>query len=82
MREWGKREGMVDHRFMFSWNLLPGEERNRLRPTPRQRGEMGDMMKRLGRRALGDREAWEANPRLEGVTGSLPEFLMTHPAGL
>jgi hypothetical protein len=23
----------------------------------------------------GDRTAWEANPRLAGVTGSLPEFL-------
>ncbi len=80
MRTWGTREGMVDHRFIFSWDLLPAEDRNRLRPTPRQgRGNMGELMKRLGRRAIGDRESWEANPRLEGVTGSLPEFLMTSP---
>ena len=80
MREWGNRKGMVDHRFMFSWDLLPAEERNRLRPVPRQSGgDMGEMMKRLSRRAFGDHEAWEGNPRLEGVTGSLPEFLMTSP---
>ena len=80
MRDWGNRKGMVDHRFVFSWDLLSAEGRNRLRPTPRQgRGDVSELMKRLSRRAMGDRESWEANPRLEGVTGSLPEFLMTSP---
>ena len=79
LREWGKRKGMVDHRIMFSWDLLPAEERDRLRPTARQRPEMGEMLRRMTKRAIGQREAWEANPRLEGVTGSLPEFLLTQP---
>ena len=79
MREWGQRKGMVDHRLMFSWDLLPAKDRNRLRMKPRSRGETGEMLKRLGKRAFGNREAWEANPRLEGVTGSLPEFLLTRP---
>jgi hypothetical protein len=29
----------------------------------------------MAARLLGKRQAWEANPRLAGVTGSLPEFL-------
>ena len=79
VREWGKRKGMVDHRLTHSWDLLPGEERRRLRAKPRQRVEKAEMLKRMAKRALGKREAWEGNPRLEGVTGSLPEFLMTGP---
>ena len=69
---------MIDHRMSFSWDLLPAEERDRLRPQARHRAEMKPMLKRLAKRALGNREAWEGNPRLEGVTGSLPEFLQTH----
>lgn len=79
IREWDSRDGMVDHRMSFSWNLLPDEERNRLRPLPRTRPEMKEMLKRLAKRAAGHRQAWEASPRLEGVTGSLPEFLITRP---
>lgn len=79
LREWGKRKGMVDHRFIFSWDLLPAEKRNRLRPKSRQRADMSEMLRRMAKRSMGKREAWESNPRLEGVTGSLPEFLLTQP---
>jgi len=30
---------------------------------------------RMAARIIGNRQAWEANPRLAGVTGSLPECL-------
>ncbi|MDX1679527.1 MAG: metal-dependent hydrolase [Akkermansiaceae bacterium] len=79
IREWGERKGMVDHRLSFSWDLLPAEERDKLRGLPRAKVDKGEMLRRLGKRAIGNREAWEASPRLEGVTGSLPEFLLTRP---
>jgi len=78
-RDWDTREGMVDQRLSFSWDLLPAEERSRLRPQPHHRPKVKETLKRLAQRAAGNRDAWEANPRLEGVTGSLPEFLMTSP---
>lgn len=75
MREWGNRTGMVDHRLVFSWDLLD-EGEDRLRQLRARRGGGAvELLKRLGSRALGNREAWEAHPRLEGVTGSLPESL-------
>jgi inner membrane protein len=39
------------------------------------RGDVGEMLSRMGQRIVGKRERWEANPRLDGVTGSLPETL-------
>lgn len=75
MREWGNRTGMVDHRLVFSWDLLD-EGEDRLHPLRARRGGGAvELLKRLGSRALGNRGAWEAHPRLEGVTGSLPESL-------
>lgn len=79
MRTWETRDGMVDHRLPFAWDLLTRREDERLRPKVRRRGEVGEMLKRLGQRAIGMEEAWEAQPRLEGVTGSLPEFLSIKP---
>lgn len=74
-REWGAKKTMVDSRLVFSWIMNPEEEGdrlNQLRPDVRNPGET---FGRMGRRILGDRESWEANPRLAGVPGSLPEFL-------
>ena len=70
---------MVDHRMSFSWDLLVEEKDNRLRATARHRGDPKALLGRFVKRALGNREIWEGNPRLEGVTGSLPEFLSTRP---
>ena len=75
MRTWGNREGMVDNRFGFAWDLLPHDEHDHLRTKARQMGNTKEMMRRLAWRALGKHEVWDANPRLEGVSGSLPEFL-------
>jgi inner membrane protein len=66
----------VDSRLVFAWDILPRvESGERLRGLSSGRDNAGETLKRLARRAVGDREAWEANPRLAGVTGSLPEFL-------
>jgi inner membrane protein len=75
VRSWGDRKGMVDSRLAFAWDVLPAEDSNRLRGKLPDRKKAGEMLQRLALRITGDRDGWEANPRLEGVTGSLPEFL-------
>jgi inner membrane protein len=75
-RRWGDKKSMVDSRLVFAWDILPGAENGEhLRGLSSGRDNPEEVLKRLARRAVGDREAWEANPRLAGVTGSLPEFL-------
>lgn len=74
-RLWGARPGMVDMRMVFAWDLLPEDRAQKLRPKRDGRPEAGEMMRRLAGRIVGKREIWEANPRLDGVTGSLPEVL-------
>lgn len=75
-RVWEAKPGAVDSRFMFSWLFTPGAEGDRLRRMPREAREPVEILKRMGRRIVGNREAWEAGPRLAGVPGSLPESLM------
>lgn len=74
-RAWGAKKGMVDSRLVFAWDVLPAESGDKLRPIRGARPEPGETLKRMVARIMGDHGAWEANPRLDGVTGSLPEFL-------
>ncbi len=74
-RAWGDKKGMVDSRLAFSWNVLPAEDGERLHSLHPARTDAGGTLKRMALRICGQREPWEANPRLAGVTGSLPEFL-------
>jgi inner membrane protein len=74
-RVWEARPGMVDQRLTFSWDVLPDSKSGKLRPMRMSRGDVGQMMSRMGQRIAGRRDRWEANPRLDGVTGSLPETL-------
>ena len=74
-RVWGEKKGMVDSRPAFAWNVLPGEDGERLRSFHPARTNPGETLRRMGRRMVGMRDEWEAIPRLAGVTGSLPEFL-------
>jgi inner membrane protein len=74
-RTWGSRKTMVDSRMAVSWLILPEGTNDHLRtilPDPENDGEL---MGRMSRRIVGQRDRWEANPRLAGVPGSLPEFL-------
>jgi hypothetical protein len=74
-RSWGDKKTMVDSRLAFAWDLTPAAQGDRLRQLHPARGHADETLQRMAWRVLGKREAWEANPRLAGVTGSLPEFL-------
>lgn len=75
MRNWGAKKGMVDSRLSFAWDVEREATHDRLRTIFPSRENFNEMLRRLGWRILGNREQWEATPRLEGVKGSLPEFL-------
>jgi hypothetical protein len=66
---------MVDSRLAFAWDITPNAPGDRLQQLHPVRTKPGETLGRMAARLLGNRQAWEANPRLAGVTGSLPEFL-------
>ncbi len=74
-RTWGNKKGMVDSRLVFSWAINPAMKSDRLRRIFPEEKSSGDYLQRLAQRVFGNHETWEANPRLAGVAGSLPEFL-------
>ena len=74
-RTWGSKKGMVDSRLASSWVIHLNAERDRLLESSPADEDPLDYLQRMTERICGDSEAWEANPRLAGVTGSLPEFL-------
>ncbi len=74
-REFSAKPGTVDSRFMFSWLFLPSSDRNRLQTSPREVRDVKDSLRRIAQRIIGNDDQWEANPRLAGIHGSLPEFL-------
>lgn len=73
-RTWGSKKGAVDSRLAISWLIDSTADRNRLREILPENAAPGHLS-RMGKRIFGDRENWEANPRLAGTKGSLPEFL-------
>lgn len=75
VRTWGDKKTMVDSRLAFAWNINPGGQGDRLQALHPVRAEAGETLRRMAARLCGKRQAWEANPRLAGVTGSLPEVL-------
>jgi inner membrane protein len=74
-RTWGEKKGMVDSRMAFAWDVMPAATGDKLRQYFPQRGGAGETLRRMVARLGGQRAEWEGNPRLAGVTGSLPEFL-------
>ncbi len=73
-RIWGSKKDAVDSRLAISWIIDAGRKNNRLQviyPTQNHANQLSRMWKRI----IGDRTAWEANPRLAGAVGNLPEFL-------
>ena len=74
-RTWGDKKGMVDSRVAQSWVFTPDAKGDRLRQTNDSWRNASDMLNRMSGRLVGNRSMWEANPRLAGVSGSLPEFL-------
>ncbi len=73
-RVWGAKKDAVDSRLAISWLIDTGKSGDHLReirPGIKPPGRFRRMFSRI----TGDQTAWEANPRLAGVAGSLPEFL-------
>ncbi len=73
-RTWGSKKGMVDSLLAISW-VISKNEGDPLRQFTPSNENRGDFLQRMAGRIVGKRESWEANPRLAGVAGSLPEFL-------
>ncbi len=74
-RSWGDKKGMVDSRLAHSWLFNPTAKGGRLRLIDESGRNRNEFLRRMSARAVGKRDQWEANPRLAGVPGSLPEFL-------
>ena len=74
-RTWGDKKSMVDSRLIFAWNINPNDKGQRLQPLHPTRTNPDESLRRMATRIFGNRQLWEANPRLAGVTGSLPEIL-------
>ena len=74
-RVWGSKKGMVDSLLGVSWVIDPTLKKDHLRSFSPSSANSSDYFQRLFTRISGNRESWEANPRLAGVSGSLPEFL-------
>lgn len=75
VRNWGDKKGMVDSRLAHSWVFNPHGKHHRLRLIDEAWRNSNEMRRRMVSRIFGKRSGWEANPRLAGVPGSLPEFL-------
>jgi inner membrane protein len=75
MREWGRKREMVDCRPAFAWSLDTTAQGDRLAQIQPDARNAAETLRRLGLRVVGKRDAWEANPRLAGITGSFPEPL-------
>ncbi|QTN31698.1 metal-dependent hydrolase [Akkermansiaceae bacterium] len=73
-RTHGAKPGMVDSRIMFSWSFDPAAPGDRLR-SPVRNIDAKDSLRRIASRIIGKDDQWEANPRLAGVPGTLPEWL-------
>ncbi len=74
-RNWGDKKGMVDSRLACSWLFNAESQSDGLRLMDESSRNSYEMLRRTFSRILGNRAEWEANPRLAGVPGSLPEFL-------
>ncbi|MFT4176139.1 MAG: hypothetical protein QM627_05735 [Luteolibacter sp.] len=77
IRVWGSKKNMVDSRPARTWLLDTTRPKDRLREIPGH-GDSIELFQRTFKRIFGQRDAWEANPRLAGISGALPEPLMVH----
>ena len=75
-----ERKGMVDIRLRQAWQLTEQAAGDPLRPLLVEEKNRGETARRLLRRSIGERDAWDAIPRLAGVPGALPELLRVVPS--
>ena len=74
-RTWGSKKGMVDSRLAISWVINPTASGDLLQKSSPSNEDPINYLQRMTERICGNNESWEANPRLAGVNGALPEFL-------
>lgn len=74
-RTWGERKTMVDSRLTPAWVIYAKTATEPMRQIRTDQPRDSDFLKRMAARVFGYRESWEANPRLAGVEGRLPESL-------
>jgi len=74
-RQWGERKGMVDTRFQHAWQLTRQAASDPLQAIIAEPQNRAETARRLLQRSVGERDAWDAIPRLAGVPGALPELL-------
>lgn len=74
-RTWGERKTMVDSRLTPAWVIYAKTATEPMRQIRTDQPRDSDFLKRMAARIFGYRESWEANPRLAGVEGRLPELL-------
>ncbi len=74
-RAWGDKKDMVDSRLAHSWVFNENGDDQKLRLIDESWRNSPEMTRRMLARIFGNRAEWEANPRLAGVPGNLPEFL-------
>lgn len=75
IRTWGSKKTMVDSHLAFSWVINLAGKGDHLREIYPDEDDPAAYLQRMVARIFGNRETWEANPRLAGIAGSLPEFL-------
>ncbi len=75
-RTWGSKKSMVDSRLAASWVINSTATGDGLKSLSPMEDGSTESLRRMAGRIIGNRENWEANPRLAGVEGSLPEFLV------
>ncbi|MES2475278.1 MAG: metal-dependent hydrolase [Verrucomicrobiota bacterium] len=73
-RIWGAKKDAVDSRLAQSWLIDQEKSGDRLREIQPGKSSPGGLRRTLSRIG-GERAVWEANPRLAGAVGNLPEFL-------
>jgi inner membrane protein len=77
IRIWGSKKGMVDSQLKDLWLISidsPSDALSPIIPDP-EKTMASDRLQRMAGRIIGNRENWEANPRLTGLRSSLPEVL-------
>lgn len=71
---WNEKKDTVDSTLVFAWQLLP-ETPEKMRTLMGGRDDPSGQLARIFLRILGKTDQWDGMPRLDGVTGKLPEPL-------
>lgn len=74
-KTWGAKKGVVDSSLTETLHIDLSAKGESVQVLSKPAGSRTEYVKQTFFRIFGNRDAWEGNPRLDGVTGSLPEYL-------